>query len=137
MKQCQNKKLKVLFWEFMTSMSDRSRVLNETLSDKLYSTRRETDFINCRNKISLVPHAARAAPNYQFIAAKGPRQVLSCSNYRIYVLHSMNVFFGCLSIFTIRLKSLLLKWMNRKGDGRAENWYRQRSIKTPQKTFNF
>ena len=49
----------------MTSMSDRSRVLNETLSNKLYSTRRETDFISCGNKISLVRHAARAAPNYQ------------------------------------------------------------------------
>ena len=29
----------------MTSMSDLSLVSNETLSDKLYSTRRKTDFI--------------------------------------------------------------------------------------------
>ena len=32
----------------MTPMSDLSRVLIETLSDKLYSTRRETDFLHRR-----------------------------------------------------------------------------------------
>ena len=48
MKKCQNKKLQFLFWASMTSMSDSSRVKIETLSDKLYSTRRETDSINRR-----------------------------------------------------------------------------------------
>ena len=51
-------------------MSDLSRVQSETLSDKLYSTRRGTDFIkgpeNRGKKRSLLPHATRAAANYQF-----------------------------------------------------------------------
>ena len=54
----------------MTSMSDLSRVQSETLSHKLYSTRRGTDFIkgpeNRGKKRSLLPHATRAAANYQF-----------------------------------------------------------------------
>ena len=48
MKQCQNKKIQILFWAFMTSVSDLSWVLIETPSDKLYSTRGETDFLHRR-----------------------------------------------------------------------------------------
>lgn len=68
------KKLLVLFWAFMTWMSDLSRVLIETLSDKLYSTRRETDFICGRT-------------NWRFFA---PRKTLIAHKikvfYRYYVI---------------------------------------------------
>ena len=74
MKKCLYKKVQVSFWGFMTSMSDLSRVQSETLSDKPHSTRRGTDFIkgpeNRGKKRSLLPHATRAAANYQFPVQK-------------------------------------------------------------------
>ena len=41
----------------MTSMSDPNRALIETLSDRLYSTKRKTDFLHRRMKPSI--HAPR------------------------------------------------------------------------------
>ena len=78
----------------MTSMSDVSRVQSETLSDKLYSTRRGTDFTkgpeNRGKKRSLLPHATRAAAKYQLLAAKGTRRVLSYSRWVLAIISKNN-----------------------------------------------
>ena len=80
----------------MTSMSDLSRVYIETLSDKLYSTRRETDFICGRTNWRFFAPRKTLIAHKITILARRPRGLRA----------KINLASKEMSVFVVRLKNI-------------------------------